>query len=165
MPAYCLFCETQKCATIARLIERCWGIPCVFPEIVQRKWVKGIAQEVRHSMLPGYIFLYPEEPLERAIRFPGVIRMLGNRELQGEDLAFAAMLREHHGIIGTVNLTEIGERCVIMDPLWQRAEGKVIKIDRGRKRCCVEFTFDGICRTVWLGYDLIEPAAGNDREG
>ena len=70
MPAYCLFCETQKCATIARVIERCWGIPCVFPEI-----------------------------------------------------------------------------------------------DRGRKRCCVEFTFDDVRRTVWLGYDLIEPTAGNNKEG
>ena len=59
MPAYCLFCETQKCATIARVIERCWDIPCISPQIIQRKWVKGTPQDVKHSMLPGYIFLYP----------------------------------------------------------------------------------------------------------
>ena len=165
MPAYCLFCETQKCATIAQLVKRCWGIPCIFPENVQRKWVKGTPQEVRHSMLPGYIFLYPEEPLERLIRIPGIIRTLGNGELRDEDLAFATMLKEHSGIIGTVHLVEIGERCTITDPLWQKAEGKVIKIDRGRKRCCVEFTFDDVRRTVWLGYDLIEPTAGNNKEG
>lgn len=147
------------------MIERCRGIPCIFPEIIQRKWVKGAAQEVRHPMLPGYLFLYPEEPLERLIRIPGIIRTLGNGELQNEDLAFAMMLKEHSGIIGTVHLAEIGERCTITDPLWQKAEGRIIKIDRGRKRCCVEFTFDAVRRTVWLGYDLIEPVAGINKEG
>ena len=116
-------------------------------------------------MLPGYIFLYPEEPLERLICIPGIIRTLGNGALQGEDLAFATMLKEHNGILGIIHLAEIGERCTITDPLWQKAEGKVIKIDRGRKRCCVEFTFDDVRRTVWLGYDLIEPASGTRKEG
>lgn len=157
MPAYCLFCETQKCATIARLIERCWDIPCISPQIIQRKWVKGTAQEVHHSMLPGYIFLYPEEPLEKLIRIPGIIRTLGNGELQNEDLAFASMICECNGVIGTIRLVEEGDCCIVADPLWQQMEGKVIKVDRGRKRCCVEFTFDNVRRTVWLGYDIIRP--------
>ena len=156
MPAYCLFCETQKCRTIVRLIERYWGIPCVSPEIIQRKWVKGIVREVRHSMLPGYIFLYPEKPLEKLIRIPGIIRTLGNGELQNEDLAFATMMREQNGVIGVISLTEIGEHCIITDSIWEEMEGKVIKMDRGRKRCCVEFAFDSVRRTIWLGYDLVE---------
>lgn len=156
MPAYCLFCETQKCSIIARLIERCWGIPCISPQIIQRKWVKGTAQEVHHFMLPGYIFLYPEKSLEKNIRIPGVIRTLGNGELQDTDLAFANMLREHNGVIGTIHLVEEGDRCTVNDPLWQKMEGRVIKVDRGRKRCCVEFAFDNLQRTIWLGYDIIQ---------
>ena len=74
MPAYCLFCETQKCAIIAQVIERCWNIYCISPEIVQRKWVRGSAQEVRQALLPGYIFLYPEETMTDPIRIPGIIR-------------------------------------------------------------------------------------------
>lgn len=157
MPAYCLFCETQKCATIARIVERSWNIPCISPQIIQRKWVKGFPQEVHHSMLPGYIFLYPEVPLEKNIHIPGIIRTLGNGKLQDTDLAFANMLKEHNGVIGTIRLVEEGESCIVDDPLWKKMEGRVIKVDRGRKRCCVEFTFDNIRRTVWLGYDIIQP--------
>lgn len=164
MPAYCLFCETQKCVTIAQVIERCWNIHCISPEIVQRKWVRGCAQEVRHALLPGYIFLYPDEPLTDPVRIPGIIRTLGNGELQNEDLAFATMLREHNGVIGTIRLAEEGDRCTVLDPLWKKMEGKVIKIDRERKRCCVEFTFDAIRRTVWLGYDLVLPVQDSRQE-
>ena len=88
---------------------------------------------------------------------PGIIRRLGDGELKDEDLAFANMLYERNGIMGTIHLSEVGQHCTVSDPLWQKMEGKVIKIDRGRKRCCVEFTFDGVRRSVWLGYDLIQP--------
>ena len=156
--AYCLFCETQKCKTIATLIERSYGIHCISPEIIQRKWTKGICEEKRHPWLPGYIFLYSKETITETIRIPGIIRRLGDGELKNEDLAFANMLMEHDGVIGTVQLIEVGDRCVIHDPLWQQTEGRVIKIDRGRKRCCVAFTFDQVRRTVWLGYTMINPA-------
>ncbi len=156
MYAYCLFCETQRCALIARLIERSTGIRCIFPEIIQRMWVKGKCEEKRHSWLPGYLFLYTDEPISEPIRIAGIIRMLGKGELQNEDLAFAKMLYDCNGIMGTISLTEVGDRCIITDPVWQKIEGKVIKIDRGRKRCCIEFTFDQIRRTVWLGYELIQ---------
>ena len=92
-----------------------------------------------------------------SLRFPGVIRLLGNGELQNEDLAFAKMLFEQNGIIGTIQLVEEGQYCIIDDPLWQKMRGKIIKLDRGRRRCCVEFIFDSIRRTVWLGYDMIKP--------
>lgn len=157
MPSYCLFCETQKCVTIARIIEQSWNIPCISPQIIQRKWVKGLPQEVHHAMLPGYIFLYPEKPLDKKIRIQGIIRVLGNGELQDTDLAFANMLKASNGVIGTIRLAEEGDRCIVKDPLWQKMEGSVVKVDRGRKRCCVEFVFDNVRRTVWLGYDIIQP--------
>lgn len=157
IPAYCLFCETQKCLSISRIIEQCWGIHCIYPEIIQRKWVKGIPEEKKHALLPGYIFLYPDEPLKNAIRIPGIIRILGNGELQNMDLAFATMLKEKKGVIGTIRLVEVGERCTIEEPFWGEMKGKVIKLDRGRKRCCIEFVFDSVRRTVWLGYELISP--------
>ena len=157
MYAYCLFCETQKCKTIAALIERIRGIRCISPEIIQRKWTKGVCEEVRHHWLPGYIFLYSEQTIENNIHLPGIIRTLGVGELRGSDLAFASMLYDHNGVIGTIHLTEVGQHCTVNHPLWQKMEGKVIKIDRGRKRCCVEFTFDQTRRTVWLGYELVKP--------
>lgn len=166
MNACCLFCETQKCAIIAHIIERYWGIRCISPQIIQRKWVKGKAEDKPHAMLPGYIFLYPEGPIERPLRIPGILRRLGDEEgfLQNEDLAFATMLEDHNGVLGTIRLAEEGDRCTVTDPLWEKMEGKVIKVDRSRKRCCVEFTFDSIRRTVWLGYELIQPTVPEETE-
>lgn len=106
-------------------------------------------------MLPGYIFLYSEEPLEKLIRIPGIIRTLGNGELKDADFAFANLLKEHNGVIGTIHLAEERDRCIVDDPLWEKVEGKVIKVDRGRKRCCIEFVFDSIQHTLWIGYELI----------
>ena len=157
MHAYCFFCETQKCKSIAALIERTRGIRCISPEIIQRKWIKGICEEVRHHWLPGYIFLYPEESIMEPLRIPGIIRILGGGELKGSDLAFANMLYECNGVIGIVHLTEEGQHCTVDHPLWQKMEGTVIKIDRGRRRCCIEFTFDQTRRTVWLGYEMVKP--------
>ncbi len=139
-------------------MERRYGVACISPEIIQRKWVKGVCEEKRHKWLPGYVFLYAEEPLQEHYYFPGVIRWLGNGELQDQDLAFARMIRERDGVMGIVRLTEVGDRCVVDDPLWRNIEGRVIRMDRGRKRCCVEFTFDAVRRSVWLGYELVRPA-------
>ena len=156
MHAYCLFCETQRCAQLALLIERCYSIRCISPEIVQRKWDKGICEEKRHKWLPGYLFLYSDTPLLSKFYVPGVIRWLGDGELQNADLAFALMLYKRNGVLGTVKLAEVGDRCVVDDPLWQGMEGRVVKVDRGRKRCCVEFVFDKVKRTVWVGYEMVK---------
>ena len=160
MYAYCLFCETQKCKTIASIIEHKYGVRSISPEIIQRKWTKGVCEEKRHDWLPGYVFLYSEEPITEPIRVSGIIRKLGDGdgELKDEDLAFANMLYDHNGVMGIIQLAEVGQYCTVDDPLWQKMEGKVIKIDRGRKRCCVEFNFDNTRRTVWLGYELIHLA-------
>ena len=164
MHAYCLFCETQKCKTISSLIERIQGIRCISPEVVQRKWTKGICEEVHHQWLPGYIFLYSDEPFTGPIHMSGIIRMLGDGELQGSDLAFANMLHSHNGVIGAIQLHETGQHCTVEHPLWQQMDGKVIKIDRGRRRCCVEFSFDHTRRTVWLGYELVNPVMKNKQK-
>ena len=155
MHAYCIYCERYRCATILRLMELQPGFRCISPRIVQRKWVRGRCEEEIHDWLPGYIFLYTEESLCNRIHIPGIIRWLGYGELEGTDRAFAEMLYKKNGVMGTVRLAETGDRCVIDDPLWKNMEGVIIKIDRGRKRCCIEIIFDEAPRTVWLGYDLV----------
>ena len=153
--AYCLFCETQKCATIAALIERTMGIRCISPKIIQRKWIKGHCEEKRHPWLPGYIFLYSEKPITESMFFPGVIRLLGNGELQNEDLAFAKMLYEREGTLGTIQLAETDQHYTLDDPLWKKIKGKIVKVDRERKRCCIVFTFDYHDYSIWLGYNSV----------
>ncbi len=156
MHAYCLFCETQRCELIAAYIEKTTAYRCISPRIIQRKWIKGTAREENHAWLPGYIFVYSEEPIIPRFDVSGIIRCIGGGELTGSDFAFADMLYQQNGIIGTIRLAQVGDRCRVADPIWENMQGTIIKLDRGRKRCCVEFEFDQIRRTVWVGYDLVK---------
>ena len=157
MHSYCLFCETRKCASIADIIERDYHITCISPKVIQRKWVKGQCVEEKHDWLQGYIFLYSEESIRPWFNISGILRWLGRDELQGNDRAFAEMLYKVGGVMGTIQLAQEGDRCTIDDPAWAGMNGTIIKIDRGRKRCCVEFEFAGTKRNVWLGYDMVKP--------
>ena len=154
--AYCLFCETQRCKTIAEYINRNYGYQCLSPQIVQRKWIKGIPTEENHDWLPGYLFLFSDRKIIPRFDVGGIIRCLGNGELTGQDLHFAEMIRRKNGMMGMIPLAREGDRCTISDPAWKELSGRIIKMDHGRKRCCVEFEFDGIIRTLWVGYELTD---------
>lgn len=154
--AYCFFCETQRCRMIAELIQKNYGYTCFSPQIIQRKWTKGTPTEEVHDWLPGYIFVYSDEKINPHFMVNGIVRCLGNGELYGSDLEFAIMLYSKNGTIGNIPLVQEGDYCIVSDPSWQGMHGKVIKMDRGRKRCCIEFEFDGIARTIWVGYNLLE---------
>lgn len=153
--AFCLFCETQRCKTIAEYIFKSYSYICFSPKIIQRKWIKGVIQEEYHDLLPGYVFLYTENPQIPNFGIDGIIRCLGNGPLTGQDRAFAEMLYKRNGVIGIIPLVREGELCRINDPAWEDIQGKVIKMDHGRKRCCVEYEFNQIRREVWVGYEIV----------
>ncbi len=155
MFAYCMFCETQRCRQIADYLRTTRGLNCISPGIIQRKWVKGIQTEEKHDWLPGYLFVYTEDQQFQRPNIDGIIRILGNGPLTGQDQKFAEMLYHRDGIMGSLFLIQEGNRCVISDPAWDGLNGKVIRMDRGRKRCCVEYEFDGLVRTIWVGYELL----------
>ena len=164
MYAYCFFCETQRCQVIAELIRKNYGYTCFAPQIIQRKWIKGLPNEELHDWLPGYIFVYSDEKINPRFPVNGIIRCLGNEELHGQDREFAEMLYQKNGVIGSVALVQEGDRCFVADPSWQGMQGTVIKMDRGRRRCCLEFVFDDIRRTIWVGYELLNPKNENKTE-
>ena len=162
--AYCFFCETQRCKTIAELIRKNYGYTCFAPQIIQRKWIKGTPTEEAHDWLPGYIFIFSSEKINPHFPIDGIFRCLGNEELQGQDQDFAVMLYHKNGVIGNAPLVQEGERCLLTDPSWQGMHGTVIRMDRGRQRCCIEFEFDGISRTIWVGYDLIKSELSENQQ-
>lgn len=163
MYCYCLFCETQRCRRIAYLIERTSGIRTISPIILQREWKGKEYHEVPRNWLPGYIFLYSEEEIIPYFDFQGIIRWVGKGTLADTDLAFAEALYQQDGVMGCIRLVEEGDRCTVNDPLWEKMQGTIVKVDRGRKRCCVAFDFDNQRRTVWVGYDLVSPAEKPDQ--
>ena len=87
MYAYCLFCETQRCKTIAYLLERFGVVERAFsPQIIKRARVKGKYVDKPYDLLPGYVFLFSETPLEDFAHFygiKGILRRIGDPEKSG----------------------------------------------------------------------------------
>lgn len=167
MYAYCLFCDTVRCREVVERVERKLNYRAIDPKIVQRKWVKGTALEQLRTLLPGYVFVYTDVPVEfprAAFRLDNVIRVLGDRDanytLQGDDLAFAEMLWNCGGTIGILKAYQEGDRVKLVPGALGGVEGEIVKLDRRKGRAMIQYHFAGTLCSTWVGYDLIE---GNDR--
>lgn len=162
MECYCLFCKTPRCASIASLLSNRPGYSAISPKLVQRKWVKGSCVEEVRDLLPGYVFVYTEEPLEAydALRaLDGVLRLLGRSEdgyrLDGEDERFARMLHDNGGVIGILRAFEAGDRIRLAADALPGYEGEIIQVDRRKGRAQVLIRFDEREIRLWVGFDLI----------
>lgn len=160
---YCIFCVTVKCETIASAIRQKFGYIAYSPRIVQRKWVKGVCLEEVKPYLPGYVFVYAEQPITqfREIRMmEGVGRYLGQREddyrLTGNDRSFAEMLYAQNGTIGIMKTYKEGDRVRLAKSMLGGFEGEIIKLDKRKGRALLQYSFDGNSYKVWVGYELIE---------
>ena len=167
MYAYCLFCDTVKCRDVVEQIERKLGFKAIDPKIIQRKWVKGVCEEQVRTLLPGYVFVYADVPVEyprAAFRLDNVIRLLGEQEsnftLLGDDFTFAKMLWNCDGTIGILKAYQEGDRVRLVPGALGGIEGEIVKLERRKGRAMIQYQFAGTTCTTWVGYDLIE---GNDR--
>ena len=163
MHYYCVYCASVKSKSVAELIEQLCPVKTILPQIVQRKWVKGKAFEETHDYLPGYIFLYAEEPIpdfQPIWNLSDVYRLLGTPddlfELYGADRAFAKLLQEQEGTIGIMTAYQEGDIVKLTGTAFSSFHGVITKFDRSRKRAEIEFDFDGKKQRVWCGIDLID---------
>ena len=170
--AYCLFCRTQRCEKIARVLEVKGMARAFSPRILQRQRVKGENIRKYADFLPGYVFAFSEEPLtEYSVFFgiDGVIRKVGqadeNYELQGSDREFALELLEKDGIVGGMRMVKIGEDVTLDDPLFAGNRGKVTRIDYRKERARVDFTFRGNECHTWVALEDVKKTPGPEKPG
>ena len=163
MYAYCLFCVTQRCKVIAKLME-IRGVKRAFsPQIVRKQRKKGLNIDHMYDLLPGYVFIYSEDRLTDYRMFSGidgVIRRVGRREdgyeLEGSDLDFAMKLLEKNGLVGAMKICRPGDEVMLSDPLFAGCQGRVIKIDYRKERAKVEFVFDGNGSSTWVSLEDVK---------
>ena len=163
MYAYCLFCITQRCAVIAKLMEIRGAYRAFSPQIVRKQRKQGRNIERRFDLLPGYVFVYSEERLTDYRWFSGidgVVRRVGRQdggyELDGPDLDFAMKLLEKDGLVGAMRIFRIGDCVALEDPLFSGCEGKVTEIDYRKERAKVAFVFDNAQREIWVSLDEVK---------
>lgn len=165
MYAYCLFCRTQRCARIARLME-IRGVERAFsPTILSRQRVEGQNLTRQRDLLPGYVFLFHGEKLigwDMFAGIDGIIRRVGRSEqgyeLEGADLEFALGLYEKNGQVGAMKLVNVGETVKLEDPLFEGSSGVVTKIDYRKERARVDFRFEGNDCHTWVAIEDVRKA-------
>ena len=164
MYAYCLFCQTQRCEVIAKLME-IRGVDRAFsPHIIRKQRKQGVNVERRFDLLPGYVFIYNKDRLTDYRLFygmNGVIRRVGRREdgyeLEGSDLDFAMKLLEKDGLVGTMKICRVGDEVTLEDPLFSGCQGRVVAIDYRKERAKVEFVFDRNSCSSWISLEDVKP--------
>ncbi|MBR3099228.1 MAG: hypothetical protein IKH18_06625 [Clostridia bacterium] len=163
MNAYCLFCRTEYAGDITAAIQASGDYRAIYPQIIQRKWVRGTATEVPHPCLPGYVFIYSDEPIadfSPLRRHLGVIRPLGQEnehyELAGDDLKFARAVYGMGGTVGIQKAYREGDGIRLADGVFAGLTGRILWFDRRKQRAKVEVTFDETVYTLWVGIDMIE---------
>ena len=171
MYAYCLFCLTQRCRTIAKLMEIRGAARAFSPQIIRKQRKQGENIRKQFDLLPGYVFIYNEERLTDYRMFfgmDGVIRRVGRTEagyeLSGPDLDFAMKLLEKDGIVGGMKACHVGDEVTLEDPLFSGCEGKVAAIDYRKERAKVEFVFDNTRRNIWVSLDEVKHLAAPEGE-
>ena len=163
MYAYCLFCLTQRCRTIAKLMEIRGAARAFSPQIIRKQRKQGENVKKQFDLLPGYVFIYSEERMTDYRVFygmDGVVRRVGRRddgyELEGSDLDFAMKLLEKDGLVGGMRACRIGEEVTLEDPLFSGCQGKVTEIDYRKERAKVEFVFDKNSCSTWVALDEVK---------
>ena len=162
MYVYCLFCRTQRCDRIARLME-IRGVNRAFsPKILSKQRKEGVNVPREWDLLPGYVFLFNEERLPTFEPFAGVdgiIRRVGRTEqgyeLDGPDRDFALSLLDKNGIVGAMKLVRIGETVRLEDPLFEGSEGVITRIDYRKERARVDFIFESSACHTWVALEGI----------
>ena len=163
MYVYCMFCETQRCKVIARLMEIRGAVRSFSPQIVRKQRRQGINREVLFDLLPGYVFVFSEERMVDYTQFfgmDGVIRRVGRQEtgyeLAGADRDFAMKLFEKDGLVGSMKTCRIGEEVALKDPIFNGCQGRITRIDRRKERARVDFVFDNMACHTWISLEQAE---------
>ena len=160
MYMYCLFCETVKVRFVAAAVTALYGCRAISPKQVQHTWEKGRMTDRIRDLLPGYLFVYSEEPIEisAAKYLPSVLRVLRTNEqryeLSGSDEAFAGMLLKKEGILGKTPVYEENNRIHLKDGIFAGMDAKILKVDRRAGRMQIEIPFTGRLVKTWIEYEI-----------
>ena len=163
MYTYCLFCETAKCDFVAHAVKQVYNCEAISPKQIQHTWDKGQYTDREHDLLPGYVFVYSEEPIlqpqDIRIKLDRIIRCMRDTsmeyQLQGADEEFALMILRKGGIIGKTEVTETDGRFTITDETFRGVPVEILKVDRRNKRMKIEMRIAGNRVQTWVEYEIV----------
>lgn len=139
------------------------NIITIVPVRVLWEKYKGKWEARERPMLPGYVFLYykdklPDDILRKLVRHYKLLEYdTGKRELWGYDYEYAMWIYSHNGRIEESKALCEGDTIKVVDGPLAEGIGKIIKLDRHKRRAWVEFDFAGRVFRVSLSVVDITP--------
>lgn len=163
MYSYCIFCKTGSEKKVVELLatKELKYISIAPTRILQEKR-KGVWRHKEKILFPGYVFLYSEDKIEpeQIKRTPGLYKILNYdaefMELHGSDYEYSMWIYKHQGCIETSKVLTIGRTVKVVDGPLLDGFGKIVKLDKHKRRVWVEFQFAGQLRTVTLSAECVE---------
>lgn len=161
MYTYCLYCEAGKSRYVAGAFMAMLDCRAIIPKRIQHTWSGGRMVNRIHDLLPGYLFIYSDTPVEIPIYqyTPGVIHGLRNSSgqyaLQGEDEAFALFLLEKEGIIGKTQVTKKDGVLEISPDSFRGMNVSILRVDRRNSRMQIEIVFLRERIRTWVEFEIV----------
>lgn len=120
----------------------------------------NITNEVSQDALYDSSIVW-DAPKHSKVRVTDMYKILRNddgyKELLHEDLQYANWIYKHHGNFKESKVICDGDLIKIIDGPLLDFHGKIIKIDKHKRRAYVEIEFDGGKRVISLGIELVRP--------
>lgn len=164
MRSYCIFCKSGSEQTVADTINSLHkGLLAIAPQKIIQEKRNRIWEKRSLALLPGYVFLYSEDGLDARqsrVRVTDMYKILqydgGFKELLYEDSEYSMWIYNNQGNITPSRILSDGEAVQVIDGPLLNCLGRIIRLDKHKRRALVEFNFDGQKRIVSLGADIIE---------
>ena len=162
----CLFCRSGREQKIIRELTRLTPeVSAVSPAKVRIRRSREGSSEELVTLFPGYVFFRVAEgapDVGRFARLEDVLRLLtyadGEWRLAGSDEAIAREFFGEDGVVGLSKAYYEGDRIRVTEGALKRYEASITRVNHRARTAEVRVDFHGKVLTMWLGFELIEPA-------
>lgn len=160
LKVYCIFCKSGSEDILAEKIAKLSPqIEALIPVRTLQQKKNGIWVSTQQHLIPGYIFLYVREDISfRDInQLLDVYKVLDygteSKDLVDADYQYAMWIYRHCGKIELSKVVFEGSTVRVVDGPLMDGIGKIVRIDRHKRRAWVEFDFYGKKHTASLSIE------------
>lgn len=159
---YCVYCKSGSEEYVANSLRIKLNVEVIFPTKQIQEKRNGEWQTKEKPITPGYIFIYSKEKLvfEKDLNITNLYKILQyedkTKELIGQDYEYALLIYTHNGCLETSKVMTSGSEVRIIDGPLKDLAGKIIKLDKHKKKAWIETVFFNELTTITLGVEFLE---------